>query len=73
MIWTHPLGTSIELHPLRTIEIPHFSWFGAQRGPTFLSFAASLVEPLAHCETRCLKQGENPHLAELFSQDPRSG
>ena len=36
-----------------------------------LSFAASLVEPPAQCETWCWTGGETPHLAELFSQDPR--
>ena len=36
-----------------------------------LSFAASLVGPPAQCESWCWTWGEAPHLAELFSQDPR--
>ena len=36
-----------------------------------LSFAASLVDPPAQCESWCWTGGEAPHLAELFSQDPR--
>ena len=36
-----------------------------------LSFAAYLVEPPAQCESWCWTWCEAPHLAELFSQDPR--
>ena len=35
------------------------------------SFAASLVKPVAQCDTVCCSGGATPFLADLLGQDPR--